>query len=67
MFFNILKFYLLLLLYSPCPILFTTYFNSAVYISESWLSGAKQVEQVLLLAEIRNWEEKEEEKEIYHK
>ncbi len=63
MFFDILKFYLLLL-YSTCPILFTTYFNSAaVYISESWLSvcQASRID-IVVRAGIRIEKEKEEEK-----
>ena len=71
MFFDILRFYLLLL-YSTCQILSATYFNSAAYHfrQQSWLSvcQASRVE-MLLVVEVRNWEEEEQEAiegEIYH-
>jgi hypothetical protein len=61
MFFDIPKFYLLLL-YSACPTPSSTYFNSAVYCFRQLVKCvSKQVEQ--MLAEIRNWKEEEEEEE----
>ncbi len=71
MFFDILRFYLLLL-YSTYQTLSATYFNSAVYHfrQQSWLSvcQASRVE-ILVVVEIRNWKEEEQEAiegEIYH-
>ncbi len=73
MFFDILRFYLLLLLYSTYQTLSATYFNSAVYNfrQQSWLSvcQASRVDKILLVVEIRNCKEEEQEAiegEIYH-
>lgn len=62
MFFDISKFYLLLL-YSACPTPSITYFNFAVYCFRQPVKCVpKQVKQIL--AEIRNWEEEEEEGDL---
>ena len=55
----------MLLLYSACPTLSTTYSILLCIISDSsWLSVYQASRAEMLLAEIRNWKEEEEEEAV---